>query len=87
MVLTLDIHQNFQFGLFCLTNHHSKTNRLLQNSPFFIITLYYKHFIFELRLYTENILLINRIHIFSERHTLSPEALHLYIHKNMLLTC
>ena len=40
MVLTLDIHHNFQFGLFRLTNHHSNTNRLLQNSPFFIITLY-----------------------------------------------
>ena len=33
-------HPNFQFGLFCLPNHHSNTYKLLQNSPFFWNTLY-----------------------------------------------
>ena len=32
-------HQNFHFGLFCTPNQHSITRKLLQNSPFFWITL------------------------------------------------
>ena len=35
--------QNFQFGLFCLTNHHSNNYKQLQNSPFFWDTLYIEY--------------------------------------------
>ena len=38
-------HQNFHFGLFCIPNQHSITRKLLQNSPFFLITLYYYYII------------------------------------------
>ena len=33
-------HQNFHFGLFCMPNQYLITHKLLQNSPFFLITLY-----------------------------------------------
>ena len=41
VVIETTDHQNFHFGPFCIPNQHSITCKLLQNSPFFWITLYY----------------------------------------------